>query len=420
MDKFIITGGRPLFGEVEVSTSKNSVLPILAASLLTKEEVIINKVPKIVDLFKMIEIIKSLGGKVNYDEKEKKLSIKNDNLTGYEIPHFLAADIRSSIFMLGPMLGRIKKAKVSYPGGCDIGSRPIDLHLFGLRELNAKITEEYGFIVCEGTNLKSGIVHLDYPSVGATENIMMAAVLTKGETIILNPAKEPEIVDLQNFINSMGGKVEGAGTNKIVVKGVSKLHGTKYTPIGDRIVAGTLMVASAITKGKIKLSNINVEHVFSLINKLRKSGCNIDFYNGIISVESYKRPKAVSFDTQPYPGFPTDLQPLLSVYLATCKGVSVVTENLFETRFRYLQELLKMGAKVTFRDRTALIKGVHQLYGAQVTAHDLRGSAALCLAGLSAKGQTTIENINYLDRGYEDFDVLLNSLGMDIKRINQV
>lgn len=419
MDKFLIHGGKPLMGEIKTSSSKNSVLPMIAATLLTSEEVIIKNVPDIIDLIKMLEIIKSLGGKVEYNNKEKIVKIKNDNLKSFEIEPKLASEIRSSIFMLGPMLARLKKAKVSYPGGCDIGSRPIDLHLFGLRELNVKISEDYGYITCDGSNIKPGIVHLDYPSVGATENVLMASVLTKGETIILNPAKEPEIVDLQNFINELGGCVEGAGTNKIIVRGVERLGSATYEPISDRIVAGTYMIAAAMTRGKVTITNVNIEHIYSLINKLRKSGCNIDFYNGIITVESYVRPYSISFDTQPYPGFPTDLQPLLSVLQTTSRGISVVTENLFETRFRHLQELSKMGAKVTFRDRTAIIKGVRHLHGAAVMAHDLRGGAALVLAGLAAKGQTIVENVNYVDRGYECFEKKLVELGAKIERIKQ-
>ena len=419
MDKFVVVGGKKLHGEIEVSSSKNSVLPILAATLLTEEEVVINKVPKITDVKKMIEILRGLGSKIVFNEEEGIVCIKNNNITSAEIPSKLASEIRSSIFMLGPMLSKLKKAKVSYPGGCDIGARPIDLHLFGLSELNAKITEDYGFIYCDGSALKPGLVHLDFPSVGATENVMMAAVLVEGETVILNPAKEPEIVDLQNFINAMGGKISGAGTNKIVVRGVKKLHGCEYTPIFDRIVAGTDMIAAAITRGKVTLKNVNYEHVYSLINKLKKSGCNIQINDGIICVECNRRLHSCSFETQPYPGFPTDLQPELSALETVCKGISIVTENLFETRFKHLQELSKMGASVTIRGSSAIIKGVNKLHGASVVAHDLRGGAGLTLAALVARGTTTIEQVKFIDRGYEDFEGTLKSLGADIVRIKQ-
>lgn len=419
MEKFRIIGEKKLYGRITVDASKNSILPIVSASLLTNEEVIIEKIPEISDVFKMFEILKNLGSRVIYDQERKKVSIKNNNINSFEIPERLASELRSSFFMLGPMLSRFKKARVAYPGGCDIGSRPIDLHLFGLRELGVKISEDFGFITCDGSNMEPCVIHLDFPSVGATENLMMASVLLCGETIILNPAKEPEIVDLQNFINQMGGDVSGAGSNKIVIRGVKKLHSTTFSPIPDRIVAGTYMIATALTKGKVEIEDVNAEHVFSLINKLRKSGCNIEINNGIIIVESAKRLHGISFDTQPYPGFPTDLQPQLSVLSAVGKGVSVVTENLFETRFRHLQEMMRMGAKVTFRDRMAIIRGVSKLHGASVVAYDLRGGAALTLAGLVAHGVTTVENVNFIDRGYVRLEEQLNSLGAEIQRIKE-
>lgn len=417
MEKFLIKGGVKLNGEILVNASKNSILPIISASLLTEEEVVINNVPAISDMYKMIEIVKNMGGKVRYLENEKILIIKNDQINKYEIPEGLASELRSSFFMLGPMLARFKKGKVAYPGGCDIGSRPIDLHLFGFRELNVKIDEEYGYISCNGENMRPSVVHLDFPSVGATENIVMASVFLDGETTILNPAKEPEITDLQNFINMLGGKVSGAGTNKIVVKGVKRLRGGVFTPISDRIVAGTYMIATALTKGRVEIKNVNAEHIFSLINKLRKSGCNIEIKNGIIIVENYRRPHSISFDTQPYPGFPTDLQPQLSVLETISRGISIVTENLFETRFRHLQEMMKMGANVIFRDRTAIIKGVSKLHAANVVAYDLRGGAALTLAGLIADGETVVENVGFIDRGYDKLEENLNSLGASIERI---
>lgn len=416
MDKFVIKGGRRLAGEIGVEASKNSILPIIAASILTKEEVVIRNVPEITDLFKMLEILKSLGGEVFYDKQDKIVIIKNAGINNFEIPEKLASELRSSFFMLGPMISRFKKARVAYPGGCDIGSRPIDLHLFGLRELNVRVSEDYGYIACDGSAMKPSVIHLDFPSVGATENLMMAAVLLQGETIILNPAKEPEIVDLQNFINLLGGKICGAGTNKIVIKGVKKLSGGVFTPMPDRIVAGTYMIAAAMTKGSVSIKNINPEYVFSLINKLRKSGCNIKINSGIINVENFRRPHAISFETQPYPGFPTDLQPQLSVLETISKGMSVVTENLFETRFRHLQEMMKMGASITFRDRTAIIKGVKKLHSANVVAFDLRGGAALTLAGLVADGTTIVENVGFIDRGYDGLEEKLRLLGADIIR----
>lgn len=420
MDKYLIKGGRKLNGVIEVDSSKNAVLPIISATLLTEEEVVIRNLPQIVDVFKMLDIIKSLGGKVKLEDNNRTVIIKNDCINKYRIPSSLTSEIRSSIFLLGPMLSKFKKAKLAYPGGCEIGSRPIDLHLFGLRELNVKIDEGYGYIDCDGSNIRNGFIHLDFPSVGATENLMMASVLTKGETVIHNCAKEPEIVDLANFINAMGGRITGAGTSTIIVEGVKELSkSVEYTPIPDRIVAGTYLIAGAITKSKIEVTNINYEHILSLVNKLKKSGCNILVNGGKITLTSEYRPKACSFDTQPYPGFPTDLQPQLTVLQAIARGTSLVTENLFETRFKHLAELIKMGADITSRDRTAIIKGVSKLYGAEISAYDLRGGAALTLAGMVAKGETMLHNINYIDRGYEQFEVKLNSLGADIKRLKQ-
>ncbi len=415
MSKFIIHGGNRLKGSVKIDSAKNAILPIIASTLLTEKEIILKDIPQIVDVLKMLEIIKSLGGKVRFLD-DNTVSICNENIKTYEISNILTSDIRSSIFMLGPLLARCKKAKIAYPGGCNIGSRPIDLHLQGLKELGAEITEEYGYINCDGINMHSNIIHLDFPSVGATENLLMASVLTEGETIIYNCAKEPEIEDLANFINVMGGKVYGAGTSEIRVVGVAKLYGCEYTPIGDRIIAGTLMIACALTKGKLELLNINYKHLLSLINKMRKSGCNIDFFSGKIIMDCSNRFNSCSFDTQPYPGFPTDLQPQMSVLLSVANGTSVITENLFETRFKHFSELTKMGADVVCKDRIAIIKGVPNLYGAEVDSYDLRGGASMVLAGLVAKGQTVVNGVKYIDRGYYKFENVLSGLGAIIER----
>lgn len=417
MAKLIINGGKKLEGMLEIDSSKNAILPIIASTLLTEEKVILKKVPNISDVDKMLEILKSLGGEV-LREKDVVI-IDNSNIKNLEIPASLTSAIRSSIFILGPMLAMYKKAKVAYPGGCDIGSRPIGLHLFGLRELGAKVTEEYGYIDCDGCSMKPKLIHLDFPSVGATENLMMASVFLTGETILNNVAKEPEIVDLANFINKMGGRIEGAGTSTIRIFGVKRLKGVEYTPIGDRIIAGTYMIAGAITMGRVKLLNTNFEHVLSLINKLRKSGCNVDFFGGRIVVENFTRPKSCSFETLAYPGFPTDLQPQLSILSAIAKGTSIITENLFETRFRHLSELAKMGARVEYRAQTAIIKGVPSLFGAEVESFDLRGGASMVLAGLVAKGKTVVNNTEYIDRGYSSIEGQLQQLGADILRIDR-
>lgn len=414
MDRFEIRGGQKLFGELEIDSAKNALMPIIAATILTEGEVVLKNAPRIKDVYRMLDIIEAMGGKTSF--VDKTITVNNQGLNKFELPTLLAKELRSSIFMLGPLLSKYKYARVPFPGGCDIGSRPIDLHLAGFRDLNVVIEEEYGYINCDASNMRSGFIHLDFPSVGATENLMMAAVLIEGETTIQNVAKEPEIVDLQNFLNSLGGKIEGAGTSTIKVTGVKQLSGGTYRSIPDRIITGTFMIAAAMTKGKVELSNTNFEHVFSLINKLRNSGCNVDFKNDKIIVECNKRLASCSFETQPYPGFPTDLQAQMLALQTVSDGTSLIVENLFETRYKHVPELLKMGAKIVTRDRMAIVKGVNRLFGAEVMAHDLRGGAALILAGLVAKGDTVVQNINYVDRGYDSFDLSLKSLGADITR----
>jgi len=415
MEHFVINGGCKLSGTIEADTAKNAVLPIIAATILTDEEVILTNLPLISDVQKMFEILRLMGAFVK--REGRTAVIKTAGLSNLEIPSGLAKEIRSSIFMLGPLLSKYKQARVAYPGGCDIGSRPIDLHLSGLKDLGVDISEDYGFINCDASNMKGGVVHLDFPSVGATENIMMSAVLIKGETTILNAAKEPEIVDLANFINQIGGKIKGAGTSTITITGVDKLSGTTYRPMSDRIITGTYLIAGAMTKGNIKITNANYQDVYALLNKLRNAGCEIDYDNNSISINSTKRPIAcASIETQPYPGFPTDLQAQMLALQTISDGISVVTENMFETRFKHVPELIKMGAKVTTKDRMAIVRGVPTLYGAEVVAHDLRGGASLVLAGLVAKGKTTVLSPMYVDRGYERFEEKLRSLGADIIR----
>ncbi len=416
MNSFEITGGTRLVGTMEVDTSKNATLPIIAATILCDQSVTIKNLPMISDVLKMLDILKQMGGKI--DLEGNNVTIDNSGLCFFEIPKELASEIRSSIFMLGPLLAKYKTARVAYPGGCDIGSRPIDLHLSGLKNLGVKVSENYGYIDCDGGCIKSGIVHLDFPSVGATENLMMASVFARGVTKIHNAAREPEIVDLANFINSMGGKVCGAGTSTIEIVGVKKLHGTEYRPMPDRIVAGTFMIGTAMTKGKVLLTNCNSEHVYSLITKLYDSGCKVETKSGNIYIECNKRPiSCQNIETQPYPGFPTDLQAQMVALQTISNGTSIVTENLFETRFKHIPELAKMGANVWIKGRMAFLVGKRFLHGAEVVAHDLRGGAALVLAGLVARGKTIVSNVKYVDRGYEKFEEKLNMLGADIKRI---
>lgn len=416
MQKFEIVGGHKLSGRIKVDRSKNAVLPIVAASILTDKVVEIKEIPHIVDVYKMFDILRALGGKVKVEGDNAVIDNSAINCT--EIPPGLAKDIRSSIFMLGPIVARFKHAKVAYPGGCDIGSRPIDLHLAGLRELGVNIVEEFGYITCEATEIKPASVYLDYPSVGATENIMMASVFSRGVTTIHNAAKEPEIVDLANFINSLGGKVSGAGTSTIEIDGVDSLSGGSYLPIPDRIIAGTYLISGAMAGGEIELVGAKSEDICLLINKLRNSGCKILSNRDKIHLEAKSRLRAVpNINTQPYPGFPTDLQAQIMALQTVSEGTSVITENLFETRFKHVPELVKMGAKIKICDRMAIVNGVPHLTGAEVMACDLRGGASLILAGLVARGVTNVGGVEYVDRGYYAFEEKLCLLGAEVKRV---
>jgi len=415
MDIFEICGKHRLFGEVKIDSAKNAVLPIIAGSILCDDEVNILNVPKLVDVQKMAEILMSMGAKVSF--VDDVLSINNSTISRCEIPCNLAHEIRSSIFMLGPLLAKHKMATVPYPGGCDIGARPIDLHLAGLKALNVIVHEDRGVLYCDGSHMKSGVVHLDFASVGATENILMASVFLKGTTTIYNAAKEPEIVDLASFINKMGGKVRGAGTSVIKITGVKHLTGGNYLCISDRIEAGTMILATAITGGKITLKNANAEHIFALIVKMRELGCQITFDCDNIYVQnSFRLASIPRVDTQPYPGFPTDLQAPLMAFLATCKGVSVLTENLFENRFSHAYELNKMGAKILIKGRSAVIEGVEDLNGSEVIARDLRAGAGLTIASLNARGKSIVKGVEYIDRGYDRLENKLASIGAEIIR----
>ena len=415
MEKFRINGGKKLEGEIALQSAKNSVLPILAASLLTDEVVTILNYPRITDADNMTKILKKLGCKVDFEGKDAVICACD--ATEYQIPENLAKVLRSSIFMLGPIVARFGKAKVAYPGGCNIGLRPIDQHLMGLKKLGVSVKEEGGYIVCEAQKLRGADVHFDCPSVGATENVMMLATACEGKTLIRNAAREPEVIDLQNFLNAMGAKISGAGKNTIVVEGKRKLRGTVYKPLPDRIEAGTFLIAAALTGGEIVLSNANEEHIFALIHKLRDSACKITVNRDKIYIESPGRVKSLRrVETSPYPGFPTDLQAQLLTLCTVARGTSMIVENLFETRYNHVAELVRMGADVTVCDRTAVIAGVEKLHGAEVNACDLRGGAALVLAGLVAEGQTVVKNIRHVDRGYENFEGKLRTLGADVRR----
>ena len=415
MDKLLIKGGRKLGGELEISCAKNAYLPILAGAILCKGEVVLHNCPRYDDVLNMIEILKNLGGKAYFQEKTLVLDMRT--LNNFEIPSRLSSLTRSSIFSLGSIIGRFKRAKVAYPGGCEIGARPINLHIKGLEALNVSVVDRRGYLTCDGTNLKGGIVHLDFPSVGATENIMLASVLAEGKTIIYNSAKEPEILDLQNFLNKAGAKIRGAGTSTIIIEGVKELGGVEYTPIPDRIIAGTYAIATAMCGGDVLLKNVKPSHFQALISKISNNSCKISVKSDRIRIVAKDKPKSVEkIETMPFPGFPTDLQPQIMAMLAISEGTSVIVENLFETRFKHVGELVKMNANIITEGRTAIIKGVPKLYGAEVVATDLRGGAGLVLAGLVADGYTTISNISQITRGYEGIETDLNLLGADIER----
>ena len=416
IDKFKVIGGQELFGCVEIGSAKNAVLPILAGALLCDGRVELNNLPTYLDVNNMISLLNGLGAKTSV--LGKNLAIDGSGVGCCEVPSHFACQTRASIFCLGALLGRFKKARVAYPGGCEIGARPIDLHLKGLAALNVKILDRHGFITCDGKNMRGGVVHLDFPSVGATENIMLAACTTKGTTKILNGALEPEVVDLQNFLNAAGAKIHGAGTNQIIIHGVKALHGVTYTPIPDRIIAGTYLLASTICGGEIIIKNFPHKNLEALTSKLDKSATKIWQQGKNLVIKTIARHKAISkVETMPFPGFPTDLQAPLVAMLATAKGTSVVVENLFETRFRYVQELCKMGASITTKGRVAIISGTQKLYGADVIAPDLRGGAALVLAALMAEGQTIVAGAHHVARGYENFAQNLSSLGANINLI---
>lgn len=419
MEAFVVEGGVALRGEARVDSAKNAVLPILAAAVLTPEEIVLHNVPDITDVGHMAVILTMLGCRV--ERSGRDMTVDCGGIHSWEMPDQLSKQIRSSIFLLGPILARFRKATVTFPGGCEIGLRPIDLHLSGLRQLGVEISEEGGLIHCDGRNMHAGEVHFDYPSVGATENVMMAAVLLPGTTVIHNPAREPEIADLQAFINAMGGKIRGAGTHYIAVEGVERLHGTAWTPMADRIVAGTLLAAAAITGGEITLTNAPESDMVAVTAKLREMGCRLEERPGWIHLRAPKRLTAFAqLQTQPHPGFPTDMQVQMLALLSTAEGMGVITENVFENRFTHAGDLNRMGAHILCTGRTAVVRGVPELYGAHVTARDLRGGAALVLAGLRARGETLVDHAELIDRGYDHLERQLSRLGGKVRRVSAV
>ena len=412
MSKFIIQGGKKLEGEVRISGSKNAALPIIAATVLVKGKTILYNVPNIQDVQTMFEIMKDIGGKVT--KKNNKVIIDTSKIHTYEIPENLMRKMRSSVILAGAIIGKYNKANFSYPGGCEIGSRPIDLHLKGFEKLGINIKEEYGEIICNSEKIKGTQIHLDFPSVGATENIILAACLAEGITILTNAAKEPEIEDLVKFLNKAGAQIKGAGTDRIEIVGVKKLTEISYNIMPDRIEAGTYLVAGAITGGNVRINNANPMHIEPILNKLEEANCILEIGKDYVQIKAPRRIKSVDIKTMPYPGFPTDMQSIFGALLSTAKGTSIITENIFENRYKYVQELNRMGARINVEGRTAIIKGTKRIQGANVVASDLRGGAALIIEGLIAKGITQIDNIHYVLRGYENIEDKLKKLGAKI------
>jgi len=417
MGKFIIKGGKKLSGEVNISSAKNSVLPILAATILRGGKCTIKNSPMLEDVFVLCDVLKTLLAKVNIDKANNIVEIDTSNLSDVNVSDELVRKMRASFLVMGAMLARFGRFKISLPGGCNIGSRPIDLHLKGLAALGAKIKVGHGYVEAVADNLVGANVYLDFPSVGATENIMMAATLAKGTTVIENAAKEPEIIDLAMFLKKLGANIQGEGSDTITIIGVEKLTGIEYQPIFDRIEAGTFMIAAAITNSTITLKGINERYLKPVIAKLREMGVKIDINNDTMVINGEVELKPIDIITMPYPGFPTDMQSQMMSLLAKVEGTSIITETIFENRFMQVGELTRMGGNIKIDGRSAIIEGVHDFTGAEVKATDLRAGASLILAGLCAKGETVINDVYHIDRGYVSIEKKLKALGADIVRV---
>ncbi|MCL2847368.1 MAG: UDP-N-acetylglucosamine 1-carboxyvinyltransferase [Firmicutes bacterium] len=414
--QFVVEGGRRLNGELHIKAAKNAVLPIIAASILSSEDIIIQNVPDLLDIRNMLVIMQSLGCKAEFKNGNIYLNCRDAKAS--LVTADLTRALRSSIFMLGPILSRFGEVELGLPGGCAIGKRPIDIHIDGLRALGVKVEEKECSIVCKKRKSIEGEFRLKFPSVGATENLIMAGVLSNGTTIIYNAAKEPEVVDLSNFINALGGRITGAGTNTVVIKGVKKLYGAIYSPSADRIAAPTYLAAGAITRGCVTMRGISCATIGSCLNAFEAIGCSIICGRDFVTLKLNRRPKTISkLITTPHPGFPTDMQPQIGAILSLAKGTSIITETIFENRFRYALELQKFGALTNVATQSTEICGVKQLKPAEVVAEDLRGGAALTIAALATNGKSIIKDIHHIDRGYEKFEEGLRSLGASIVRI---
>ena len=417
MEQYIIKGGNPLVGEVEIGGAKNAALPILAASIMTDETVTIDNLPDVNDINVLLEAIEGIGADVKRINPHT-VKINGSGIGNFDIEYDYIKKIRASYYLLGALLGKYKRAEVALPGGCNIGSRPIDQHLKGFRALGADVDIEHGKIIAEAEHLTGKHIYFDVVSVGATINVMMAAVMADGMTIMENVAKEPHVVDVANFLNSMGANIRGAGTDMIKIRGVSRLHGTTYSIIPDQIEAGTFMFAAAATRGDVTVLNVIPKHLEATIAKLLEIGCEVEELDDAVRVVSKGALHNTHVKTLPYPGFPTDMQPQIGVTLALCKGTSTITESIFENRFKYLDELARMGANVKIEGNSATIEGVSKFSGAQVSAPDLRAGAALVIAGLAAEGITLVDDIVYIQRGYERFEEKLKGLGAVIEKVS--
>lgn len=417
MEQYIIRGGNPLVGEVEISGAKNAALGILAAAIMTDDTVLIENLPDVCDINVLLEAMESIGVRVERLTKHAVM-MNSEHIGEVSVDDENIKKIRGSYYLIGALLGKYKRAKVPLPGGCNIGVRPIDLHIKGFKALGAKISIRNGFIMATAEHLHGSHIFLDTVSVGATINIMMAASMAEGYTIIENCAREPHVVDVANFLNSMGANIRGAGTDVIRIRGVQKLHRTEYSIIPDQIEAGTFMFAAAATKGDVMVKNVIPKHLEATTAKLLEIGCEVEEFDNAVRVVASKRLRSTNVKTLPYPGYPTDMQPQIGVALALAAGTSIVTESIFENRFKYMDELTRMGASARVEGNTAIITGVDKLTGARVCAPDLRAGAALVIAGLAAEGITTVEDIIYIQRGYEDFESKLRSLGAEIERVS--
>ena len=416
MDQYVIKGGNPLVGEVEIGGAKNAALAILAASIMTNETVVVDNLPDVRDINVLLEAMEEIGAQVERVDRHT-VKINGSHIGNFSVDYEYIKKIRASYYLLGALLGKYKRAEVPLPGGCNIGSRPIDQHLKGFKALGADVKIEYGFIVAEAERLHGSHIYLDVVSVGATINIMMAASMAEGSTVLENAAKEPHVVDVANFLNSMGANIKGAGTDVIRIKGVERFHSTEYSIIPDQIEAGTFMFAAAATKGDVTVKNVIPKHLEATTSKLLEIGCEIEELDDAVRVVCSKGLKSTNVKTLPYPGFPTDMQPQITVALGLAKGTSIVTESIFENRFKYVDELARMGANIKVEGNTAIIDGAEKYTGARISSPDLRAGAALVIAGLAAEGIAIVEDVHFIERGYECFEEKLRSLGAMIEKV---